>query len=381
MVRLRFAFFSSYLERLEPPAAIMDNRFFSLLLISAICMALLSGCNPRKDSDDAKRDTARVRLIKRDFIFGDDRPFAQCHASTLLRTDDGKFLVAWFGGTREKDPDVGIWLSKGEPGHWSEPVEIAKIREDAHWNPVLFRDRSGVITLFFKVGKEIDFWETWFKVSKDNGKTWSDARELLPGDKGGRGPVRNKPIILSDGTWLAPSSNELNKVWNAFVDRSEDGGKSWTQSKFLTMNRDSVPGEGVIQPTLWESTPGNVHMLLRSSAGVICRSDSKDFGRTWSPVYRTSLHNPNSGIDVTKLDDGTLVLIFNPDNQNWGSRGALSLGVSTDNGKTWSPVIPLEEGQEDDEYSYPSVISFGDTVAVTYTWQRQRIAFWQGVIN
>jgi predicted neuraminidase len=90
--------------------------------------------------------------------------------------------------------------------------------------------------------------------------------------------------------------------------------------------------------------------------------------------------NPNSGIDVTKLDNNTLVLIFNPDDKNWGSRSPISLAVSKDNGHTWDPIIELDKGLEDDEFSYPSVISFGDTVAVTYTWQRQRIAFWLGKI-
>ena len=344
---------------------------------------LLLGCNPRKENKETKMDmdTARVTMIGKDFVFGDDRPFAQCHASTVLRTADGKFLVAWFGGTHEKHDDVGIWLSKGEPGNWSPPKEIAKIREDAHWNPVLFKDPNGTITLFFKVGKTIDFWETWFQVSNDNGETWSEARELVAGDKGGRGPVRNKPIILSNGTWLAPASNELKKVWNAFVDRSEDGGKTWVETEFVKLERDSAFGEGVIQPALWESEPGKVHMLLRSSAGVICRSDSEDYGKTWSPVYKTDLPNPNSGIDVTKLEDNTLVLIFNPDDENWGSRSPISLAVSRDNGKRWGPIIELERGVEDDEFSYPSVISFGDTVAVTYTWKRQRIAFWTGTIN
>ena len=58
----------------------------------------------------------------------------------------------------------------------------------------------------------------------------------------------------------------------------------------------------------------------------------------------------------------------------------VSAGVN-DNGKTWGPMIELERGVEDDEFSYPSVISFGDTVAVTYTWKRQRIAFWTGTVN
>ena len=360
------------------------NRLRTLVVTPAALMTsilLFPACNPEKKKEQNDQAGPQVTMVAKDFIFGDNRPFAQCHASTLLRTDDGKFLVAWFGGTREKHDDVGIWLSRGEPGQWSQPKEIAKIREDAHWNPVLFRDPRGKITLFFKVGKEIDFWETWFRESNDNGETWSEARELVPGDKGGRGPVRNKPIVLSDGTWLAPASNELDGVWNAFVDRSEDGGKTWTESEFIGINRDSIVEEGVIQPALWESAPGKVHMLLRSSAGVICRSDSEDNGKSWSAVYKTNLPNPNSGIDVTRLANNTLVLIFNPDNENWGSRNPISLAVSEDNGETWNTVVELERGDEEDEFSYPSVISFGDTVAVTYTWKRERIAFWSGVIN
>lgn len=358
------------------------NTFFSFaVIIALLCAAIVWGCNAKKEQENTEVEQSGVTMLEKDFVFGDDRPFAQCHASTVLRTEDGNFLVAWFGGTHEKHDDVGIWLSQGNPGNWSAPVEVAKIREDAHWNPVLANDPSGNITLFFKVGKTIDFWETWFMVSEDGGETWSEARELVPGDKGGRGPVRNKPIVVADGSWLAPASNELKGVWNAFIDRSEDGGKSWVETDFVPLNRDSIPEEGVIQPALWESEPGKIHMLLRSSAGVICRSDSDDYGKTWSPVYKTDLPNPNSGIDVTKLGDNTLVLIFNPDDENWGSRNPISLAVSKDNGKTWDPIIELERGNDEDEFSYPSVISFGDTVAVTYTWKRERIAFWMGRVD
>jgi predicted neuraminidase len=350
-----------------------------LLVISLLTVLRVS--SPPKVHSEGKGDTARVVGVRKKFVFGDARPFAQCHASTLVRTDDGKFLVAWFGGTREKHDDVGIWLSKGTPDQWTAPVQVAKLREEPHWNPVLFKMPSGAVILYFKVGKTIDEWETWYKISGDNGQTWSLARELVPGDKGGRGPVRNKPIVLSDGTWLAPASNERRGVWNAFVDRSTDGGKTWKATAFLKVDRNVVPEEGVIQPTLWESSPGKVHMLLRSSAGFICRSDSDDSGRTWSAVYKTGLPNPNSGIDLTKLPDGTLVLVFNRDGKNWGARQPLSITVSGDNGKTWSPSLDLETGAANDEFSYPAIISFGDSVAGTYTWKRQRIAFWTGRIK
>ena len=345
-----------------------------------VLLTLLS-CNSAEKTQNQQTQTDQVmetQLPVKDFVFGDDRPFPQCHASTLTRLADGQFLVAWFGGTREKDDDVGIWLVKGKPNDWTDPVEIAKIREDPHWNPVLFRAPDGKIILFFKVGKTIDHWETWVKTSTNEGETWSEAEELVAGDKGGRGPVRNKPIVLSDGTWLAGASNENNRVWNVFVDRSEDQGKTWQASEYFDLDRNEITGEGVIQPTLWESSPGKVHMLIRSSAGAICRADSEDYGKTWSPIYKTDLPNPNTGIDLTQLPDGTLALAYNLDDENWGARAPLTLALSYDNGQTWPAQLDIETGEEEDEFSYPAIISFGDTIALTYTWQREKIAFWLG---
>jgi predicted neuraminidase len=351
--------------------------FFALILIG-----FTMSCKQEKKAGHLEpviKDSLAV--ISSGFVFKEPQPFQQCHASTVMHTRTGEFLVAWFGGTHEKHDDVGIWLSKGKPGNWSAPLEIAKIREDAHWNPVLFRSSQDTIILYFKVGKTIDNWETWYKISSDEGDTWSEATELVPGDKGGRGPVRNKPIVLSNGTWLAPASNENKEVWNAFVDRSEDQGKTWTASPFFPVNRDSILNEGVIQPALWESSNGNVHALLRSSAGVICRSDSKDYGKTWSPVYKIGLPNPNSGIDLTQISSGALVLAYNPDSENWGARTPIALAVSNDNGQTWPSSIDIETGAKGDEFSYPSIISWGDSVALTYTWKRGRISFWLGKLK
>jgi len=316
-------------------------------------------------------------LVSRDFVFSDDRPFKECHASTLVRLDDGNFLIAWFGGTKEKNPDVGIWLSKGKPGNWSAPKQVAKIRGDAHWNPVLFNDEKGTVYLYFKVGKEIPTWETWVMTSKNGGTTWSEAVELVKGDFGGRGPVRNKPIILSNGVWLAGASHEEG-LWSVFVDRSEDGGKTWTTTPYIILDRSQFNGLGVIQPTLWESTPGNVHMLVRSTNGKIYRSDSKNYGKTWCNFYATDMPNNNSGVDLVKFADGTLALVYNPVSGNWSSRALLNIAISYDNGITWPKNIVLENDSDiRAEYSYPAIIVYGNRVAITYTWKRQRVAFWE----
>ncbi|TDE16656.1 sialidase family protein [Dyadobacter psychrotolerans] len=351
----------------------LKSKYF---LAVSVILAVFISCNIKKNTSSEKGKADTIQVAK-DFVFGDKRDFAQCHASTLVRLPDGQFLVAWFGGTEEKNPDVGIWVSKGKPGKWSAPVEIAKIREDAHWNPVLQRAANGKIYLYFKVGKVIPYWETWVKTSDDNGKTWSEAYELVKGDKGGRGPVKNKLIELADGTWLAGASNEINR-WEVFVDRSEDKGKTWKASPYFKIDTTQIKGKGAIQPTLWESKPGTVHMLIRTTGGMIGRSDSYDNGKTWSVITKTSLANPNSGIDLAKLADGTLVLVYNPDAKNWGSRTPLTIAISQDNGKTWPDQFDLDKGKKGDEFSYPAIVSWGDSVAVSYTWNRQKIAFWKG---
>ncbi len=84
-------------------------------------------------------------VIQSEFIF-EHVPFPSSHASTIVETRDG-LVAAWFGGTRERAPDVGIWLSRRVAGRWSPPVEVANgVQPDgtrhACWNPVLFEPVS-----------------------------------------------------------------------------------------------------------------------------------------------------------------------------------------------------------------------------------------------
>lgn len=336
-----------------------------------VLITLLISCQNQSSKNAAEE---QIITVDSSFVLPEQRPFKDAHASTLLCLPNSSYLVAWFGGTKEKHNDVGIWLTKGDGVSWSYPKEVAKIRNEAHWNPVLFQNKEGEVTLFFKVGAEISIWETWYIKSTDNGETWSNPVELVAGDRGGRGPVRNKPIVLSNGDWISGSSDESG-IWRPFVDISKDDGKTWTKSEFIAFDIDTLMGEGMIQPTLWESTNGHVHMLLRSSEGAIFRSDSDDNGVTWNKAYPTNLPNPNSGIDLVKLPDNSLALLYNPDNTNWGSRGKLNLAISKDNGKTWVDNMIIENGAKDDEFSYPAIVSCGEEIALTYTWNRSNIAF------
>src|SRR3954468_867962 len=81
-------------------------------------------------------------IVQSEFIY-ERAPFPSAHASTIVEAPDG-LVAAWFGGTKERDPDVGIWVSRREASGWTAPVEVANgVQPDGtrhpSWNPVLFQ--------------------------------------------------------------------------------------------------------------------------------------------------------------------------------------------------------------------------------------------------
>ncbi len=328
--------------------------------------------------------------ITKENLFDENRRFASCHASTLVPVKGGGVAAAWFGGSYESHGDVAIWLALRN-GKWTPPVKVADEEGLPHWNPVLSHAPDGRLCLFYKVGPRVRDWRTRVIESHDGGRSWSDPTEAQALDGFPPGPVKNKAIVLSDGAWLAPTSRETETAWDAAVTISRDGGRSWELGGPVPIDHGAFQGRGIIQPTVWESAPGTVHMLLRSTAGRIYRSDSFDGGKTWRPVYPTELPNNNSGIDLDRLADGTLALCYNPVEIDWGKRTPLVLSFSRDNGESWGETLILEDedppvdeerikldrSYRPNEFSYPAVVAAGTRpkVLVTYTWKRKTIRF------
>lgn len=310
-----------------------------------------------------------MKTICSEFIYNEPAPTPECHASTILKQRDGTLIAAWFGGTREGADDVAIWCSVRKDGVWSVPKKVSTEPDVPHWNPVLFAIEDDV-WLFYKTGKQIPYWETQVVVSKDGGVSWSKPCAVVEGDtSGGRGPVKNKPLRLSNGRILAPASTEQG-VWRPFVDVYENG--AWTK-KWMPVVGENAERINLIQPTLWEYPEGHVHALMRTNQGYIYRSDSTDYGETWVPVYPTDMPNNNSGLDCVRAADGRLYLVCNPIGSDWGLRSPLTLYTSSDNGASFEKVLDLET--EQGEYSYPAIVSAENRLYITYTWKRQKVAF------
>jgi predicted neuraminidase len=215
------------------------------------------------------------------------------------------------------------------------------------------------------------------KYDHDRG-LWSPAKILVDGDTGGRGPVKNKIIVLADGSWLAPASLERDEGWDCFVDRSTDRGSTWRSSELVPIDRSALKGPGIIQPTLWQSAPNSIHMLARSVEGWIYRSDSCDNGLSWCRAYPITVPNNNSGLDLAKLDDGSLVLACNPVSEP-GLRTPLCLFLSNDNGLHWELAFTLED--DPGEFCYPAIVQMKGGFGLSYTDRRIGIRYGQFIMK
>lgn len=303
-----------------------------------------------------------------EFIY-EEAPFPSCHASTIAESPEG-LVAAWFGGTSEKDPDVGIWFSRQVEGKWTDPVEVANGIETPKkryptWNPVLYQAEAGPLLLFYKVGPDPISWWGVLITSHDGGKTWSEPRRL---PEGILGPIKNKPVRLANGDLLCPTSTEIeigeDDVWQVYFERTPDLGKTWTKTELLNDGQEI----DAIQPSILLHSDTRLQALGRSRQGKIWQMWSDDAGKSWGPMTLTNMPNPNSGTDAVTLADRRYALVYNHTTRG---RSPLNLAISEDGGN-WQAALVLED--QPGEYSYPAVIQTSDgLIHTTYTWKRKRI--------
>ena len=307
-------------------------------------------------------------VIQSEFIF-EAAPFPSCHASTIAETRRG-LIVAFFGGTRERDPDVCIYVSRHLDGKWSAPAAVADgVQPDGSrqpaWNPVLFQPRNGPLMLFYKVGPNPSRWWGMLRTSDDDGETWSDAIRL---PEGILGPIKNKPVELPSGEILSPTSLEsLELGWRIYFERSSDGGRTWSATPLVEQDQEIKS----IQPSILLHSPTRLQAVGRTRNARLFETWSSDAGRTWDKLRLTDLPNCNSGTDAATLRDGRHLLVYNHSSVE-KVRVPLNVAISND-GAHWDAAAVLED-QGPQQYSYPSVIQAGSgMVHITYTWKRLRI--------
>lgn len=328
-------------------------------------------------------------------------PGTTAHGPGLLMTPAGTLLCCWFAGTFEGDTDVNIVVSRLESGsdRWTEPQMISTDNDFSNQNPSLFLAPGGEVWAMYtsqrgrEEGKDNMQYTSVVKkqVSHDDGLTWGEPEVVLPEE----GTFARQAIqVLSNGRWIyglwlcTDSAAGLAGDPSAFA-ISDDEGASW--------RRVDMPGSaGRVHPTVVELEDGHLVAFMRSrEADFVYRSESHDYGDTWSEPVPTPLPNNNSGIGAIKLASGRVAVIYNHNSapSTFGKTGAwpalrnpVSIALSEDGGHTFPLIRHVERGEgyvgdenkfNNRQYEYPTIIQTTDgAIHAAWAYQTRRGVKW-----
>jgi predicted neuraminidase len=331
------------------------------------------------------RTAMRAALVP-DGVLDLPAPTPSAHASSIAVRPDGSLLVAWFAGTREGARDVQIHMAEIRGGvvvaDWPaldrarlETLTLRTIRKLG--NPVVWCAPDGTLHLFV-VSVGIGGWSgsaITHLGSADGGRSWGEARRLVLSPFLNLGTlVRAQPVAMADGSIGLPAYHEFIHKRGLWVQLSPDGHVLRTAAMH--------GGPRSLQPAVapLDATRA-VAMLRRGSDGrvagpgapppAVLRTVSADGGAHWTAPEATDVPNPDAGVALLRLPDGSLLLACNPLARG---RHVLSLMRSTDDGLTWVNDSVVEDGAPGDEFSYPCLALAPDGSAIlSYTLRRERI--------
>ena len=314
-----------------------------------------------------------------------DTPAA--HASTLLALPASHSAVLqayWFAGTRESGADVQIVMSEFERAsqQWSPAVAVVN-RHSAGaalghglrriGNPVAWRDAQGRTHLFV-VATGLGGWAAGriLHLRQDDAQLPFVPLRTLPLSWlwNTSHLVRTMPLPLADGGMVLPVYFEIGAKYPLAL-RFDAAGE------FRGMTRMSERRD-LLQPTLLARSETEWLALLRDN-----RTDRKlravqtsDGGAHWQDLPDPGPANPDASVAGLALRPDLMFLAHNPRAE---SRAQLALSQSRDGGQTWTVLETLAEAPAGKEMSYPSMVWADNSLWISYTEQRQAIA-WQRFI-
>ena len=323
------------------------------------------------------------------------------HGPALLELPNGDLLCVWFAGSFEGNADVHIVCSRLEKDSeaWTEPVDVSGDPERSEQNPSLFYGPDGAAWCMYtaqldrQAGKDNMQFTAVVRCQKstDGGRTWGPYETVFPEE----GTFCRQPIqILSNGRWIfsnwlcTDSAEGLSGDPTAFR-ISDDQGKTWR----TVMMPES---HGHVHANVVELEPGHLVAFMRNrEAYRIHRSESFDYGETWSEPKPTPLPNNNSSISAIKLQSGRVAIAYNPTctpdphpgKAAWpGLRCPVAVALSEDGGLTFPIIRWMERGEgyigdenktNNKQYEYPYLMQTKDgMIHLAYAaWTRDAMKY------
>jgi predicted neuraminidase len=304
-------------------------------------------------------------------------------ARGIERSRGGRLWAAWVAGGDNDRAFIVAATSDDRGASWSHPRFVIHSK-DPEGTPLRRRPRvsnfwsdpTGRLWFFYDQSMaSYDGRAGWWAITCENpdapNPSWSSPRRLW------HGSLLNKPIVLSNGEWLAPVTlwarnkvsapirgafPELDPQRKAHVFVSNDYGRSWEQRGGVL-----IPDTDFDEHMLVELRDGRIWLLARSTRGIM-ESFSRDRGRTWSdPALR--FPHVSSRFFIRRLASGNLLLVRHGNmDERTSSRSHLRAFLSSDDGANWRGGLMLDER---DRVSYPDGVQGPDgTIFITYDRDR-----------
>jgi predicted neuraminidase len=196
--------------------------------------------------------------------------------------------------------------------------------------------------------------------------------------------VRGRPIVLASGDYLLPVYHETGADTESVGPDSTSRFLRYSVQQKRWFDAGAIrSSKGNIQPAVAEIAPDHLVAYCRrggnyepTTSGWAVRSESRDGGRSWSRGEDSRFPNPNSALDLLRLRNGHLLLVYN-DSMN--DRKPLAVSLSTDGDRSWP--IKRTLGNQLDTYAYPTAVQTADgRIHVVFT-SRGRTEIWHAVFD
>lgn len=335
-----------------------NKNFIKQLLATATALFLCAGASA------AQTDTSTVF-----------KPVAGQYASmripAIMVTKKGTLLAFCEGRINNANDygDMDILERRSTDGGntWSD-IKVVAVRKDGKptSNPTPVVDSKGTIHLLY----QRDYAAAYHIQSTDDGKTWSEAKDITPVFEKFKAqypwkvlaPGPGHALQLSSGrivvpVWLAnPEKMEANRAHRPSCVASiysDDFGKSWQVGDIIANTAPDFvhPSESMAV----QLKDGRVMMNIRTETPIHLRavSYSPDGATHWTkPVFDEGLYEPVCMASIISLkeknkDGSHPILFINPDSKGMVTkvpRQRLTAKVSFDEGKTWPVEKVLDSG-------------------------------------
>ncbi len=357
------------------------NKYIIIVLVFGF--PILGGCQVYKISDTVDQ-AMEIPTINTDPL--PDYEYKNLDYGMTIGieiTSNGRIWACWVGGGDNEDAFFVLNFSDDNGKTWSDPSVVI----DPHDPSLeykrrtlvgnLWLDPDGKLWLFFDQSLtyfdgRAGLWYTVCEKPNSENPQWSKPVRIW------HGCALNKPVILSNNTWMLPVSfwdrgkikhedfkeafPELDTFRMANVFISKNKGKTWERRGGIQFPRPQFDEHHII-----ERIDGSLWITARTEDGI-WESISLDQGKTWSEPKKYMEHI-GSRHHMRRLSSGRILLVKHGDiDERTKFRSKLTAYLSEDEGKTWIGGLMIDERRG---ISYPDGFQTPDgTIYISYDRNR-----------